>query len=136
MKFLDSNILLRYMTADDASATSLAAEIIRRVSEGAEEAYTTDVHIHEVAYVLASKSLYGLSHAEIRDRLRPLLLVKNLKMSNKPLCLAALEVFAAYPQLDFADALAVASMRRRGSTEIYSFDRDFDRVQDIMRVKS
>jgi len=38
---------------------------------------------------------------------------------------------STYPQLDFADALAVASMRRKGIAEIYSFDRDFDRVQDI-----
>jgi predicted nucleic acid-binding protein len=44
-------------------------------------------------------------------------------------------VFAVHAQLDFADALAVASMRQKGIAEIYSFDRDFDRVQDIKRVE-
>src|ERR1035437_7394556 len=131
MRFIDSNIFVRYITLDDATASALAAQIISNVLEGEELAFTTDAPIHEVAYVLASKSLYGLSHIEIRDRLRPLLLMKNLRMTNKQLCLEALEVFAVHAQLDFADALAVASMRQKGIAEIYSFDRDFDRVQDI-----
>jgi predicted nucleic acid-binding protein len=135
MRFIDSNVLLRYITSDDPASTVVAAEVIRAVVESREEAYITDVHIHEVAYVLASKSLYGLSHEEIRDRLRPLILMKSLKLSNKKACLDALEVFASYPQLDFADALAVATMRKKGITEIYSFDRDFDRVRDIRRIE-
>ena len=48
----------------------------------------------------------------------------------------AFEVFGQYPRLDFADDLAAASMRRKGITEIYSFDHDFDRVQGITRVQS
>lgn len=135
MRFLDSNILIRYITLDNATAGARAALIVNSILEGRDIALTTDVHIHEVAYVLASNSLYGLSHIEIRDRLRPLLLMKNLKIGNKQICLAALEVFAQYSQLDFADALAVASMRKKGITEIYSFDRDFDRVPDVTRAE-
>jgi predicted nucleic acid-binding protein len=136
MRFIDANIFVRYVTADDPGANAIAAAIIQRLSDGKEEAFTTDVHIHETAYVLASRSLYGLSHAVVAGALKQLLLIKNLKMNNKQLCLEALEVFAQYPQLDFADALAVASMRRKGITEIYTFDRDFDRVQGVTRVQS
>ncbi len=126
MRFIDSNILLRYLTTDDPGAASLSAQIIRRVADGNEEACTTDVHIHEVICVLASKSLYGLSHPDIRDRLRPLLMMKHLRITNKRVCLAALELFALHKELDFADALAVAVMREKGSGEIYSFDRHFE----------
>jgi len=128
MRFIDSNVLLRYLTSDDASASALSAQIIRRVSDGTEEACTTDVHVYEVTCVLASKSLYALSHVDIRDRLRPLLLMKHLKISNKRLCVAALELFAQHDELDFADALAVALMQEQGTGEIYSFDRHFDQV--------
>jgi predicted nucleic acid-binding protein len=136
MRFIDSNIVIRYVTSDDAEASARASDIIRRVSAGEEMAYTTDVVIHEVAYVLASKSLYGLSHPVIAGVLKQLVLIKNLKLQNKQVCLAALEVFAAYPQLDFADALSVATMRHKMMTEIYSFDRDFDRVPDVARLES
>jgi predicted nucleic acid-binding protein len=59
-----------------------------------------------------------------------------LKLSNKQACLKALEVYAAHPQLDFAGALAMATMRRKGISEVYSFDRDFERVQGIRRPES
>lgn len=136
MRFIDANLFIRYVTSDDPDASSIAAEIIRRLSDGKEEAFTTDVHIHETAYVLASRNLYGLSHSVVAGALKQLLLIKNLKMNNKQLCLEVLELFAQSPRLDFADALAVASMRRKGITEIYSFDRDLDRVQGAMRVQS
>lgn len=136
MRFIDSNIFIRYLTSDDPRASALAAAIIKRLSEGKEVAFTTDVHIHETAYVLASKSLYGLSHAVIAGAIQQILLIKNLKMTNKQTCLEALEIFAVYPQLDFADALAIASMRRRGMTEVYSFDRDFDRIQGVNRLEA
>lgn len=136
MRFLDSNIIVRYLTLDDANASSLAAQIINNVSDGKEEVFTTDVHIHEIVYVLASKNLYGLNHKDIRDRLKPLLLMKKLKLSNKQMCLKALDLFVEYPHLDFADALAIAGMHYKGVTEIISFDHDFDKVKYIRRVEA
>jgi predicted nucleic acid-binding protein len=46
MRFIDSNIFLRYVTSDDPNASKIAADIIRRVSDGKEKAFTTDVRIH------------------------------------------------------------------------------------------
>jgi hypothetical protein len=42
-RFTESNVLLRYLTPDDASASALSAQIIPRVSEDAENACTTDL---------------------------------------------------------------------------------------------
>ncbi|HEY8283047.1 MAG TPA: PIN domain-containing protein [Chloroflexota bacterium] len=136
MRFLDSNIVLRYLTADDADAQARAAGIIHRVASGQEDAFTTDVHIHEVTYVLASKALYGLTHLEISDRLRPLLLMNGLKMTNKQVCLDALNLFAAHGFLDFADALAAAYIKHRRLDGVYSFDHDFDRLADMARAEN
>jgi predicted nucleic acid-binding protein len=135
VRFLDSNILLRYITGDDVGAQAAAAEIVRRIAHGDEQAFISDVHVHEITYVLASRNLYALSHSAIRERLRPLLLMTGLKMTNKRICLDALELFATHSFLDFADALAVTHARRKGMTGIYSFDRDFDRLPGISRVE-
>lgn len=136
MTFIDSNVFLRYITQDDARAQQIAAELFSRITRGDEEGWTTVVHVHETAYILASKKLYRLPHSEIRDRLRPLLLLRGLKLQNKRLCLEALDIFATHDTLDFADALAVAMTRHHNLDGIFSFDKHFDQVPGIQRFSS
>jgi predicted nucleic acid-binding protein len=133
--FIDSNIFLRYITRDDARAQLAAAEVLARIARGEDEGWTTAVHVHETVYVLASRRLYNVPHVDIRDRLRPLLLLRGLKLRDKRLCLEALDIFAAHGRLDYADALAVAVTRRHGLEGIYSFDKHFDTVPGIRRLE-
>ena len=134
--FLDSNMLLRYITQDDPVAQEKSAAIIHKIDSGEEEAFITDVHLHEVAYVLAARSLYGLTHSDASEKIRPILLMKGLKMRNKAICLEALSLFATHQYLDFADALAVIYTRRSQPSIILSFDTDFDRITEITRKES
>lgn len=135
MTFIDSNVFLRYITQDDPKAQQAAANLFGRIAQGDVECWTTAVHVHETVYVLASKKLYHVPHAEIRDRLRPLLLMGGLKLQDKRLCLEALDVFAAHDSLDFADALAVAMTRHHGLEGVHSFDKHFDKVPGIRRLE-
>ena len=134
MKFIDSNVFLRYITRDDARAQQAAAEVFARIIRGDEEGWTSAVHAHEVVYMLASKKLYNVPHAEIRDRLRPLLMLRGLTLQSKRLCLEALDIFAAHDALGYADALAIAVTRHHDLEGIYSFDKHFDKVSDIRRI--
>jgi predicted nucleic acid-binding protein len=45
-------------------------------------------------------------------------------------------VFRQYPGLSLGDAMQVAFMRSEGIDYIYSFDDDFDRVEDITRINA
>ena len=56
-------------------------------------------------------------------------------MPNKRVYLVALDIFAARPSLDFEDALSVAYMQNEGIAELYSYDRDFDRISGITRIE-
>ena len=56
-------------------------------------------------------------------------------MSDKRVCIRALDLYAQHPFLDFADALGVAHMEARGISEILSYDRDFDRLPGVARVE-
>lgn len=49
---------------------------------------------------------------------------------------AGYHIFKRYPQLSFADATSVAAMRDRDITEIFSFDSDFDGVQNVVRLST
>ncbi len=136
MRFIDSNVFLRYLTQDDPRQQQLAAAIVASIARGDEECCTTDVHIHETVYILASPAGYKMAHQDISNIVRPLVAMPGLKIRNKRRCLDALDIFAQHEFLDFADALAIAYMRQHGVTDVYSFDRDFNRINDVTRLEA
>jgi predicted nucleic acid-binding protein len=45
-------------------------------------------------------------------------------------------IFRQYPELSLGDAMQVAFMRSEGLSYIYSFDNDFNRVEEITRINA
>jgi len=68
MKFIDTNIFVRYLAGDDEKKSEACFRLFQRVQRGEEAVTTAEVIIAEVAYVLSSPSLYHLSHEEIVGR--------------------------------------------------------------------
>ena len=136
MRFLDTNVFLRYLTGDDEDKAEACYRLFQRVRQGEEDLFTCEAIITEVVYVLSSnRAPYRLSHDEIRSRLAPLLTLRGLRIPQKRVYIRALDIYASLPSLDFEDALAVAHMERLGITEIVSYDRDFDMVTGLQRVE-
>ena len=136
MRFLDTNVILRYLTRDDEDKAQACFELFQRVEQGEEEVFTCEAIVTEVVYVLSSsRAPYRLRHEEVRARLVPILTLRGLRLPQKRVYLSALDLYASSPFLDFEDALAVAHMERRGMREILSYDRDFDRVEVVQRVE-
>jgi predicted nucleic acid-binding protein len=135
MQFLDTNVFLRYLTRDDEAKASRCFVLFQQLQSGAAEATTSEVIIAEVVYVLSARNHYHLTPIEIRDRLLPMINVKGLKLPSKRRVLRALGLSAAYPFLDFEDALTVAAMEQDGIRELLSYDRNFDRIPGITRVE-
>ncbi len=133
MKFLDSNIFLRYLTQDDPDKSAACFALFKDIREDKVKATTCEAVISEVVYVLASRVSYNLPRADIRARLTVVLGLRGLKLPHRSVYLRALDLYVAYPALDFEDALCVAHMERAGITEIESYDRDFDRVPGTTR---
>ena len=136
MEFLDTNVILRYLTKDDETKAEACYELFEQVRQGNKALFTCEAVITEVVYVLSSPRLsYQLSRNDIRARLLPILSLQGLRIPNKPIYIRALDIYVAHPQLDFEDAIAVAYMERIGLTQIVSYDRDFDRIEDIERIE-
>ena len=136
MRYLDTNIIIRYLTRDDETKAAACYRLFERVSKGREELITSVATIVEATYVLSSRrGPYRLQPDEIAARLHPIVSLRGLVMSDKRVCIRALDLYAQYPFLDFADALGAAHMEARGITEILSYDRDFDRLPGIERVE-
>ena len=134
MEFLDTNIILRYLTKDDEAKAEACYELFEQVRQGNKELFTCEAVITEVVYVLSSPRLsYQLNRDDIRARLLPILSLQGLVIPNKTIYIRALDIYVSHPQLDFEDAIAVAYMERIGLTHIVSYDRDFDRVDGVER---
>ena len=134
MKFLDTNVFLRFLTRDDETKAEACLRLFQRLDAGLEEATTCEAILAEVVYVLSSRgSDYNLPAREIAARMRPLLSSRGLKLPNKKTYLRALDVYETYSPLDFEDALAIAHMERQKLETIMSYDRDFDRIAQVKR---
>lgn len=139
MRLLDANIFLRFLVEPQSKADRQKAnackDLFQRLQSGEETATTTEAIITEVAYVLRSRSHYGLAPADIAVRMKPLLTIPGLKLTHKRVYLRALDLWVAYPRLDFEDALLVAHMERLGLGEITSYDTDFDGISSVRRIE-
>ena len=84
MRFVDTNVFLRYLTGNDQAKAEASYQLFLRVSSGEEVLFTTEAIVAEVVFVLTSpRSLYRLSHEETRDRMLPILTLRNLKNSTE-----------------------------------------------------
>ena len=72
-RFIDANIFIRHITNDNAIQSPASRELFRAIEAGQQAAWTSDLVVAEVVFVLSGKDGYNLGRAGIRDALLPLL---------------------------------------------------------------
>lgn len=107
-----------------------ARAIVSRINRG-EAVVLSVVHFSEIANLLEDWMAFRDAHA-IQLGLATMENVQILPVTRTDL-LDALTL-AADAEVGTTDALAVVLMQREGRTDIYSFDRDFDRFDGLRRV--
>ncbi len=132
VRFVDTNVFLRYFTRDDPDKAQRCYELFQRVKSGAEQVTTSESIIAEVVYVLASPRQYAVPRTDIRALLLSMLTLKGMRLSNRRLYVRALDVYAEHG-IDFEDALTVAHVERQRLDAVLSYDRDFDQVGGVTR---
>lgn len=107
-----------------------AKDIVRRINEG-EDVFTSMVHFSEIANILEDNAPLDMA-LEVEESI---LLKENIKFIDvdKKDYLNAVEVAKKY-KIGLNDALAYIIMKRMGINEIYTFDKDFDKLPDIKRI--
>ena len=133
-RFLDTNILLRHLMNDDPVQSPASLALIEAIEQRRVTAWTSDLVIAEVVFVLANKRTYNLSREAIRDLLLPLINLAGLKLPRKRLYKRIFELYTTLP-IDYIDCFHAALVERWRPAELYSFDTDFDRILGITRVE-
>jgi len=132
MRFLDTNILLRYLTKDDEQKARRALALLSKVERGEEKVVTSPMVIFETVFTLQKR--YRVPRERIRDSLGDIISMRGIELPNKRLYGRALELYAS-KNISFADAFNAAYMQSRGVSEIYSWDTDFDEFEDLARLE-
>ena len=113
---------------------AVAFELFATIVQGEQEATTSEVVLHEVCYLLASKKHYNLPASDIASYLSPLLQLPELKLrpGDRRIYLRALEIFVERPKLEFADSVILARCESPG-IELATFDEELGRFPTITR---
>lgn len=133
VSYIDTDVLVRFLTGDDPVKQADARALLQRVAAGELVVAAPDTVIADAVYVLSSRRLYGLPRAQVRALLVPLVQLRGFRVNNRRRVLRALDLFGT-TNLDFGDALIVASMEDDGVRTLYSYDADFDRIPTVERV--
>ena len=125
-KLLDTNLFIRFLLKDIPSQ----AQAVKKILEtGSEELILTDVGLAEIVWVLTS--YYQLPKTEVVDKLLNLLALKTIQ-ANKDILVRALKSYQSL-NIDFIDAYLGAYAQNQGLSDIYSYDRDFDKIKYLNR---
>jgi predicted nucleic acid-binding protein len=129
-KFVDTNIFLRYLTKDDPSKYEKCREMFKRAMHGEIGIATSGMVIAELVWTL--QSYYKVAKAEVIEKVSVILGTENLFIPDKDVLADALVLYAR-KNIDFIDAYNAVFMKYHGLREIYSYDEDFEMIEDIKR---
>lgn len=120
MEALDTNILVRLATRDDAAQLRKAERLMREKFSAQSPAWISVIVVAELAWVLARS--YGYSRPEIAASIRGLLNTAVFNVEDHSLVADAIELFLAH-SADFSDCLILARNESRSITPTHTLDR-------------
>jgi len=126
MRAVDTNILVRLATRDDARQTA-AAEAF--VSKGA---WVAHLVLAEAMWVL--DSVYTLKPAEIATAVEMLLNHRDLTVQDSDVVAAALIHYRKKPSLGFSDCLVLEVARKAGHLPLGTFDRGLGKLDGAQHL--
>jgi predicted nucleic-acid-binding protein len=126
MRAIDTNVLVRLLTRDDASQVA-AVEFF--TSGGA---WVPHLALAEATWVLSS--VYGRGPGAIATAVEMLLNHQHLTLQDADAVTAAVEQFRRRPALGFSDCLMLAVARKAGHAPFGTFDRNLGKLEGAEKL--
>ena len=133
-KFVDTNIFIRLLTADDKQKAKKCLNLFKKADKKEIILTTSESVLSEVVYILSSKKLYNLKRKKIYDLLLPIINIPGLKIDFKNTFIQALKIYSE-ENIDFEDTLSAAWIKNNKIKQIYSYDKGFDRLKFLKRLE-
>jgi len=121
MRAVDTNVLVRLITRDDARQAATADAFVEK------GAWVSVLALAESTWVLAT--VYKLNAASLATAIEMLLNHEDLTLQDADAVAAALDLFRARPSLGFSDCLMLQLARKVGHLPLGTFDRNLCKIE-------
>lgn len=126
MRAVDTNVLVRLVTRDDARQVAAAEAFVAR------GAWVPHLALAEATWVLAS--VYDRNPAAIATAVEMLLRHEHLTLQDSEVVALAVASFRKRPALGFSDCLVLEVSRKAGHLPLGTFDREFSKLPGAERL--
>jgi len=126
MRAVDTNVLVRLATRDDARQAA-AADLF--VQNGA---WVPVLALAEATWVLAS--VYGRSAGALAAAIEMLLDHNDLTLQDSDAVAEAVKLFRSRPALGFSDCLTLELARKAGHVPLGTFDRGLGKTEGARKL--
>jgi predicted nucleic-acid-binding protein len=126
MRAVDTNVLVRLLTRDDAKQVRAADTFIER------GAWVSQLAVAEATWVLAS--VYDCDPESIAAAVEMLLSHEHLTIQDADVVAAAVAQFRQQPRVGFTDCLMLEVARKAGHVPLGTFDRDLGKADGAHRL--
>ena len=117
---VDTNLLVRYLTEDDAVKAKAVDDLLARAEQGRERLLVPSVVVAELVWVL--ESYYKMDTGQVAELVEAMLSTRGLEVQDAPLIRAALVTYLA-DDVDFIDAWIMEFAKSRKVDRVYTFDK-------------
>jgi predicted nucleic acid-binding protein len=132
--YLDTNIFLRHLRNDHPIWSPACQQVFRDIESGKLQAWTSELAIAEVVFILGSKKHYNQPRQAIAEALLALLFLPKLTIPSKNIYRRVFQLYTMHLKLSYVDCYTAALVEAgRGGKELLSYDTDFDALETIKR---
>ena len=128
MHAVDTNVLVRLVTRDDAKQVTAAEAFI------ASGAWVPHLALAEATWVLAS--VYDRGPDAIATAVEMLVNHQHLTIQDEDTVTAAVRQFRRRPAVGFSDCLMVEVARKAGRGPLATFDKDLGKIDGAQRLRA
>lgn len=126
MRAVDTNVLVRLVTRDDAKQVAAAEAFVKT------GVWVSQLVLAETTWVLSA--VYELGATEIATAVDMLLRHRDLTLQDPDVVAAALEQFRETSGLGFSDCLILEVARKAGHVPLATFDRELGKIDGAQRL--
>ena len=126
MHAVDTNVLVRLVTRDDAKQVALAESFV------AKGAWVSQLVLVETTWVLSA--VYELDASKIAAAVDMILNHREISVQDADAVAKALEHFRKKPSLGFSDCLILEVARRAGHLPLGTFDRNLAKLDGAQKL--
>lgn len=126
MRAVDTNVLVRLITRDDARQAASADAFIER------GAWVPILALAEAAWVLVT--VYERNATALATAIEMLMNHRDLTLQDSDVVGAALDLFRSRPALEFSDCLMLQVARKAGHLPLGTFGRGLAKIEGTQKL--